>query len=198
MSSWHSKRPQSSLKLNFNVFIDTSYDISKHMGYKLLPCTPCVYSNPHIKTNSAFPDDFISFCWLTCPCLLKLLLRVFFQYSTLLKHKTRYLQISYTFETFRIHFYGHHMAKTLLFNFPSRPVTCDMGFPCSSPAVNSAPAAGLGVRTAAKTWPSDGWLQELSPDAAARPEEVFLRSPCARGGRKLQQGKVFGARTLAR
>lgn len=78
MSSWHSKRPQSPLKLNFNVFIDTSYDISKHMGYKLLPCTPCVYSNPHIKTNSAFPDDFISFCWLTCPCLLKLLLRVFF------------------------------------------------------------------------------------------------------------------------
>lgn len=73
MSSWHYKHPQYSLKLNFNVFIDISYDISKHMGQKLLPCVPNVSNNPHIKTNSAFCDDFTSSCWLIWLCLFKLL-----------------------------------------------------------------------------------------------------------------------------
>lgn len=134
MSSWHSKHPQYSLKLNFNVFIDTSYDISKHMAYKLLPCTPSVYSNPHIKTNSAFPDDFISSCWLTCLCLFKLLLSFFFPpiFNTF-ETQNNYLQISYTSDTFRIHFYGHHMAQIFLFDFPCSPLTHSMAFHARTP-----------------------------------------------------------------
>lgn len=49
-----------------------------------------------------------------------------------------------------------------------------MCFPCSSPAVNPARAADLGIRFAAKVQPSDGWLQKLGPDAADWPEEVSL------------------------
>lgn len=116
MSLWHSKHPQSSLKSSFNVFIDTSYDISKHMGYKLLPCRASVYSNPCLKTNSAFPDDFISSHWLTCLCLFKLLLRVFLKniqhFWNIKKTPWSYLQISDTFERFCLYFMGATWLKS--------------------------------------------------------------------------------------